>query len=75
MHSHYYITQYGAWWKLTHAQWLVCLRQGAAGQGYDLPSAAMLKGQRRPAGARFGNTFKPLDWYPEDFAYELECQA
>jgi len=82
-----YVTQYGAWWKLTPAQWRDVCTTGAAGEGYVLPNSAQLRW--RP-GACIGierwdkrdsywvrepskhQLFEPLDWEPHEFKEHLK---
>jgi len=47
-----YVTQYGAWWRLTIEQWRAVCEAGASGQGYDLPDDAQLT--RKPRGVHGG---------------------
>lgn len=81
-----YAEQFGAWWKLTVAQWRELCKSGIANNGHELPESAMLKNRpsfihavRNESGrASYWTTrndilvCSPLDWESEAYQQSLD---
>lgn len=81
-----YVEQYGAWWKLTQAEWQALCESGARGEGHLLPPDRELRHRPRRVGSiNYGGNrpsyfarkndvlvYQPLDWEPENYQAALK---